>query len=701
MLDIGAQRPSASGYDPILLTSLKRSLTAAPGGADEVEIGVQGLLAPTDNVRLSVEGDFNDWATVTNPIIALFGERVHTTVTLKLPGEPSSCLAGLYSGHITAVSVNDPKRTGRLPIQLTVQMNQKTATCELRQRERRDRQEAIYTISVTNQVNAVLHMRFRIREPKNEADCIFEPTNLTIQPDGSAQADIQPGKPASFTLRVRARRASDAERPHDIAIAVEGEFVRRDMSSISWPNTDELRATFIQEAEPKMAPAAAPSAPLTLPKRQWPCPNPSCDGDNPPTTKFCLKCGAQLLRECPECSHLSSLVATGICRECGMPYRAALRRAELRMQIAALDSEVATVSTSIQTVRNWSVRTPWAEWTLGAVTILFILLGMVRSNWWLAMAAVYFLLGAGVYAADVQSKSSSRTAELQRLSQLLETKSQELGACQQEYDDLGARNQDQDFRRPSPDARNYTTLATSKTPALIVYLLDVSASMQTLLNGRPRIEIVGEALQAAIEKMIFRSTKGSIVSPRYRIAMFAYSDGVEDLLGGVKTVDQVARIGLPRLATISATHTAQAFAVAEKLLQREMATLGDCPAPVICHMTDGEYNGSDPEPVVRRILQMRVPDGNVLVENIFVSDRILSRPIGDPQRWQGVFSTTNLASPYAAKLLRMSSLVPESYRATMGEYGYDLAPGALMLFPGMSSELVAMAFQMSAATPVR
>ena len=55
---------------------------------------------------------------------------------------------------------------------------------------------------------------------------------------------------------------------------------------------------------------------------------------------------------------------------------------------------------------------------------------------------------------------------------------------------------------------------------------------------------------------------------------------------------------------------------AERLLKAEIGNLQDSPAPLVCHMTDGEYNsGGDPEPIARSIMQMSVPDGNVLVEN--------------------------------------------------------------------------------------
>src|ERR1044072_7925960 len=165
------------------------------------------------------------------------------------------------------------------------------------------------------------------------------------------------------------------------------------------------------------------------------------------------------------------------------------------------------------------------------------------------------------------------------------------------------------------DKMPYTVLATRETPMLIIYLLDISASMNQPLGGRRRIDVVVDALQAAIDEMVFRSTKGKIISPRYRIAVLAYSERLfTGLEGVIQTVDKVAKVKLGQLSTGGTTETAKAFAWAEKLLADELPKLGDCPAPLVCHMTDGEYSGTDPEPIVRRIRAMSVPDGNVLVE---------------------------------------------------------------------------------------
>jgi hypothetical protein len=244
-------------------------------------------------------------------------------------------------------------------------------------------------------------------------------------------------------------------------------------------------------------------------------------------------------------------------------------------------------------------------------------------------------------------------------------------------------------------------MATSRTPALIIYLLDVSGSMANPLGNKRRIDVVMDALAVALRQMVFRSTKGGRISPRYHIAMFAYSDQVYDVIGGVKGVDQVAHLGVPDLSPMTSTATANAFAQAELLLQSALPSLAESPAPLVCHMTDGEYTGADPEPIARRIMSMGVPDGPVLVENIFISDAVLPQPVHDPYQWPGISAETRLANGYAGKLQAMSSPIPESYRTTMLENNYHIAPGALMLLPGMTPELVAMGFQMSAATPVR
>lgn len=249
---------------------------------------------------------------------------------------------------------------------------------------------------------------------------------------------------------------------------------------------------------------------------------------------------------------------------------------------------------------------------------------------------------------------------------------------------------------------NYTIQASQRTPALIIYLIDISASMNMLMDGKRRIDIVFDALSLAIRQMVFRSTKGNRLTPRYRIAILAYSDDVYDLLNGIKGIDEIAAVGsLPDLTPKRFSDSAKAFLQAEKILHSELPRIQDCPAPLVCHMTDGVATGEDPEPIAKRIMSMSVPDGNVLVENIFISDHILNQPITQPRRWKGIHPDSELPDEHAVKLKHMSSVLPESYREMLIEADYLLKPGALMMLPGSCAELVSIGFQMSAATPVR
>lgn len=248
----------------------------------------------------------------------------------------------------------------------------------------------------------------------------------------------------------------------------------------------------------------------------------------------------------------------------------------------------------------------------------------------------------------------------------------------------------------------YTVQATQSTPALIIYLIDVSASMGLEMNNVRRIDLVKKALVSTIKQMVYRSTKGSRIAARYRIAILPYSDEVDDLLGGIKAIDQIARTAtLPELTPMRFTDTALAFQRAEELLLEQLPLMQKCPAPLICHMTDGVHTGEDPEPVAKRIMEMSVPDGNVLIENIFINDHFLEEPVNDPRNWKGILPGMNLKDDYALKLRNMSSALPESYRKMMTEFSYTLQSGALMMLPGSSHEMVSLGFQISASTPIR
>src|SRR4051794_3621201 len=99
----------------------------------------------------------------------------------------------------------------------------------------------------------------------------------------------------------------------------------------------------------------------------------------------------------------------------------------------------------------------------------------------------------------------------------------------------------------------YELLATTRSPALIIYLIDVSGSMSDRLDGSTKINHVSEALSNILQRMVQRSTKGEIVSARYRLAMYAYSDRPYDMLGGIESITEVVKRGRPKLTASNST----------------------------------------------------------------------------------------------------------------------------------------------------
>jgi hypothetical protein len=247
----------------------------------------------------------------------------------------------------------------------------------------------------------------------------------------------------------------------------------------------------------------------------------------------------------------------------------------------------------------------------------------------------------------------------------------------------------------------HNNVATSTTPALIIYLLDCSGSMGETFDGAKKIEHLNEALHGVLRRMVQRSTKGNVVAPRYNLALIPYSDRPRDVLSGIKTIKEVWDQGRPNFAPTTSTDTAEAFRYALNLLQKELPNLNGHPAPMVCHLTDGAYTGDDPEPIARQIMQLSNDDGNVLVENIFIAPNLTRQPISDASTWPGFTDVSELDNPYAAKLFNMSSELPAGYAEVVQADGYGLKPGCRMLIPGTSKELVELAFAMSGATPTR
>lgn len=259
--------------------------------------------------------------------------------------------------------------------------------------------------------------------------------------------------------------------------------------------------------------------------------------------------------------------------------------------------------------------------------------------------------------------------------------------------DISASTYDKSQKAPplfSRDANKYEQAqyalrASSRTPALIVYLIDISGSMANLYSdGKTRLSYAQAFLQSSLTEMVQRSMARGRVMPRYRIAMFAYSDDVYDIYGGVKTIDEVVQRGIPQLNTHSKTENAKAFRAIEEFLQKQLPSIQNDPAPLVFHVSDSDVTeyitNESPLPAIQRIMNMSVKDGNVLVTNIFASLNT-SFPLPPSTEWKGFTNPKEIDSPNANVLFEMSSTIPISYQRILKETGYNLSPKAKMLFP--------------------
>jgi uncharacterized protein YegL len=247
----------------------------------------------------------------------------------------------------------------------------------------------------------------------------------------------------------------------------------------------------------------------------------------------------------------------------------------------------------------------------------------------------------------------------------------------------------------------YTEPATTLTPALIVYLIDASDSMNDPCGETTKIDMVNKALRATIKDMVRRSMRDGVVQRRYKLAILAYSTKVIDVLSGIRDLPELLRTGVPELSAGGVTDTAAGFEKVEELLKENLPQFQHSPAPLVCHLTDGVFTTIDPAPVVGRIQTMSVSDGNVLVENVYVADNMLRRQVHNWEQWAGVLRESELVDDYARYLCNLSSRLPETYRQNINNYGYHLQSGAAMFFPGANSDLVRLAFVITAATQLK
>ncbi len=255
---------------------------------------------------------------------------------------------------------------------------------------------------------------------------------------------------------------------------------------------------------------------------------------------------------------------------------------------------------------------------------------------------------------------------------------------------------------------SYLNDATGRTPAHLIYLIDASGSMEMEMPGtkQRKIDFVSELLENLAYQIYVRAKRGNIVSERYRLAIYVYNDGVIEVTNGEFISVEEFMNGIPEFGDLgrAETNTFLGFRKVQELLGRTIPKLGPgSPAPIVCHLTDGEYTErfGNPSAIMKGIMNLVTPDGKVLLENIFLGDKLLVKSIANSNKWEGVASEQEISNSYAKFLYEHSSAWPDRYVQYFNDnYKTQLKVGTRMFFPAEDVNIVKMAFTASAATPM-
>jgi hypothetical protein len=201
---------------------------------------------------------------------------------------------------------------------------------------------------------------------------------------------------------------------------------------------------------PQRTASATPTPSVSVQSGLWACPK--CKMDNPAHTQFCFNCGTQLVRECPECKQMKSLVATGFCGQCGYKYEIAQRRNQIRSILPAKQQDAAVLNNNFQIVQSRRI-TPGCSRSMG---LLMVLVGAAAlaiyeiapgyvTNLGLYSAYYQTLLPIGIALAvlglflviisiiKVTSAKSKQKAEAAAIATMIETNQHEMSALEQEF----------------------------------------------------------------------------------------------------------------------------------------------------------------------------------------------------------------------------------------------------------------------------
>jgi hypothetical protein len=236
-------------------------------------------------------------------------------------------------------------------------------------------------------------------------------------------------------------------------------------------------------------------------------------------------------------------------------------------------------------------------------------------------------------------------------------------------------------------------------PSCFLFLIDRSGSMSDPFSGgaegKQKADGVADAINRLLQNLVIKCAKSEGVRDYYHVGVIGYGAEVGPAFGGAlagqqlvpisQVADQPARVeertkkvddGAGGLidqvvkfpiwfdpVAHGGTPMCAALALAKQWLAEWIAQHGDSYPPIVINITDGEATDGDPRPNAEALRQLATTDGNVLLFNCHLSDKVAS-PVLFPE------SVAGLPDPYAEQLFEMSSVLPSRLREAAQSEGY-------------------------------
>ena len=250
----------------------------------------------------------------------------------------------------------------------------------------------------------------------------------------------------------------------------------------------------------------------------------------------------------------------------------------------------------------------------------------------------------------------------------------------------------------------YSAQITRKNPALFVFLIDQSGSMDDTTSDNKKLsEIVSDAINKIIAGLVLRSAKNEGVRDYFHISVIGYCGNearfslgkepkpssrlkISELADNfIRVENRIKKIsdgagGLVEIKTkffvwiepkaSGATPMVEAFKKAKEVINEFINEFPNSFPPIVMNLTDGEpsdWQGNGPIPEASDLMKIRNADGNVLVFNCHMTTAVDSGIIKFPD------SAESLKEVRAQDLFYSSSVLPEIFHGPARECGYKIS----------------------------